>query len=70
MSVVEIGVVFAASVVGFAMFRYGKKRSRGPHLGGGVLLMAYPYFVSGLPWLCVVFAVIVAAVWLSARAGF
>lgn len=33
--------------VGVAMFSYGKKADRLPHLVAGVLLMVYPYFVEG-----------------------
>lgn len=33
--------------VGLALFVYGKKAERWPHLGAGLLLMVYPYFVSG-----------------------
>ncbi len=35
--------------IGLGLFVYGKKQRRAPHLGVGVLLMIYPYFVSGLP---------------------
>ena len=43
--------LFAAVVigsVGLGLFVYGKKQRRVPHLGAGVLLMVYPYFVPGL----------------------
>lgn len=44
-SSVFINLVIGA--VGFALFVYGKKAERWPHLGAGILLMAYPYFVDG-----------------------
>lgn len=31
--------------VGLGLFVYGKRQRRGPHLGAGILLMVYPYFV-------------------------
>ena len=34
--------------IGLGLFVYGKKQRRVPHLGAGVLLMVYPYFVPGL----------------------
>ena len=45
------GDLFASllvSTVGFAIFAYGKKQQRIPHLACGVLMMAFPYFVPGL----------------------
>jgi hypothetical protein len=38
----------AAGIVGFAIFVYGKKQQRLPHLITGLALMLYPYFVPGL----------------------
>ena len=32
--------------IGFGLFLYGRKTERWPHIGAGLLLMAYPYFVS------------------------
>ncbi len=34
------------SLIGFAVFTYGKKQRRAPQLVAGLLLMIYPYFVS------------------------
>lgn len=36
--------------VGFVCLVYGKKQARVPQMAAGVILMAYPYFVSSL-WL-------------------
>lgn len=41
-------VAFFAGLVGFAIFVYGKKQSRTPHLAAGLILMVYPYFVSNV----------------------
>lgn len=38
-------VAFLAGLFGFAIFVYGKRASRLPHLIAGVLLMAYPYLI-------------------------
>ncbi len=35
-------------VVGLAVFVYGKKQGRFPHLVAGIALMAYPYFVTNV----------------------
>jgi hypothetical protein len=57
------------SAVGLALFVYGKKQQRGPHLGAGLVLMVYPYFVTGaLPLLATAVAVCVA-LWLAVRMG-
>ena len=32
--------------IGFGLFLYGRKAERWPHMGAGLLLMVYPYFVS------------------------
>ena len=69
MSVAEIVVVFVTSVAGFAMFRYGKKQKRGPQLGVGILLMTFPYFVTGLPWMLAVTGALMAGLWLAVRFG-
>jgi hypothetical protein len=44
---------FIFSVIGFWMFKEGKRRLNYPILFVGVALMIYPYFVSGhwLPWI-------------------
>jgi hypothetical protein len=41
---------FIFGVIGFYLFREGKRRLNYTTLFCGVLLMIYPYFVSG-PWL-------------------
>jgi len=48
------------STVGFALFVYGKKQSRWPHMAGGALLMAFPYFVPTV-WVMVSIAVAICA---------
>lgn len=62
-------VNLVVSSVGLALFMYGKKAERGPQIVAGLLLMGYPYFVSGLTQLVAVGAVIVAgliaAIWLG-----
>jgi hypothetical protein len=34
------------SLIGFAVFTYGRRQRTATHLSVGVALMAYPYFVS------------------------
>jgi hypothetical protein len=38
------------SSIGLVAFMYGKKQGRIPHMGIGVLLMVFPYFLSNV-WL-------------------
>jgi len=42
---------------------------RAPQIIGGIVLMGYPYFVSGVGWLLAIGAGIVSLVWLGVRAG-
>jgi hypothetical protein len=55
--------------VGFVLFAYGKKQSRAVHMGAGVLLMVYPYFVSNLWLMGGIGVAIMALLWLLVRAG-
>jgi len=55
--------------VGMAFFIYGKKQTRIPQLVLGVLLMAYPYFISNL-WLMSGIAVgLTGLFWVALRMG-
>ena len=59
----------AIGTVGVGLFIYGKKQKRFPQLVGGILLSAYPYFVSNL-WLMGAIAVgICLVVWLAVLKG-
>lgn len=55
--------------VGLALFTYGKKAERWPHLAAGLLLMVYPYFVnSGVAMFSIGAAIIVGlamALWMG-----
>ncbi len=54
----ELFLQLLVGSVGFGLFVYGKKSERLPHLIAGLLLMVYPYFVSGT-WLTVVFGALI-----------
>lgn len=58
------------SGVGFVLFTYGKKQDRFPHLGAGLVLMIYPYFVGSAVPMLLVGAAIVGALWLAVRSGY
>lgn len=58
------------SSIGFVLFVYGKKQRRPLQLGGGLLLLVYPYFVHNPVWIAIIAAGIVAAVWAGVRLGF
>jgi hypothetical protein len=55
--------------VGFVLFVYGKKQSRWPYLVAGLVYMAYPYFVDGVPATLIVGVLIGVGLWLAVRAG-
>ncbi len=60
---------FAISTVGYALFRWGKKQAKVPHLVGGVLLMVTPYVCPNIPTMLAVCGAIGALAYLVARAG-
>jgi hypothetical protein len=57
------------STIGFALFLYGRKQGRPPHLIGGLVMMLYPYFVPGALLMIGLGALIAGAVWLAAKRG-
>lgn len=60
---------FVTSGIGFVLFVYGKKQDRPPQLVAGIVLMVYPYFVSGLLMNVLAGAGIIAAMWLAIQQG-
>ncbi len=56
-------------IVGFAVFLYGKRQSRAPHLIGGIALMAFPYFVSGIPLTVGIAVAVLGLLALSVKLG-
>ena len=65
----QLVVSMFISLVGFALFMYGKKQKRAPQLLVGIVLMAYPYFVDSLWIHAVVLALLGTGTWLALRAG-
>jgi hypothetical protein len=66
------GALFASVVigsVGFGFFLYGKKQRRMPHLLGGITLMVYPYFVSGVWLMSVIAGALLGLLYLSTYLG-
>jgi len=64
------GSLFASLVIGgigFVLFVYGKKQQRMPQLITGLVLMVYPYFVSGLLAMVAIAALLLAALWYLVR---
>ena len=55
--------------VGLGFFAYGKKQRRTPHLAVGVLLMAYPYFVSNVAAMLIIGAALVGLLYLATYLG-
>jgi apolipoprotein N-acyltransferase len=68
----EPGALFASffvSLVGLALFRYGRKQSRPPQLGVGVVLMVFPYFVSSPLWVGVVATTLLVGLGVAVKLG-
>jgi len=57
------------SSVGFVSFAYGKKQRRLPQMVAGVGLMGFPYFVSSVPWMFGIAAVLIGALVAAVRLG-
>jgi hypothetical protein len=62
-------VSLLTSVIGYALFTYGRKQARLPQVVGGLLLMVYPYFVASLTSMLVIGVLICAGVWVALRMG-
>jgi hypothetical protein len=57
------------SGIGFVLFIYGKKQERPPQLVAGLVLMVYPYFVSGLLMNVLIGAGIIGVMWIVVKQG-
>jgi len=53
--------------IGFVAFAYGKKQARVPHMIAGVILMAYPYFVTNVALMLGIAVLLLAALWAAVR---
>jgi hypothetical protein len=62
-----LGFVF--STFGFALFRWGRKHGRAPHLIGGIALMVAPYLCPNVPIMVLVCGTVAGAVALALRLG-
>ena len=60
---------FAVGSIGFVAFVYGKRQTRLPHMIIGVILMAYPYFVSNLYLMAGIAIVLLGGLWTVVRLG-
>jgi len=57
------------SSIGLVLFMYGKKMARVPQLAMGMVLMVFPYFVSGAIWILVIGAVALGLLWVGLKSG-
>ena len=58
---------FFIGTAGFAIFIYGKKQQRIPHLIAGLVLMIYPYFIPNAALMVGIAVAIIAALWFAAK---
>lgn len=56
--------------IGLALFLYGKKQARIPQLVAGIVLMAYPYFISNLWLMAGIAAALLALLWTAVKLGY
>jgi hypothetical protein len=52
--------------IGFVLLVYGKKQGRWPHIVGGLLFMAYPYFATTVMSLLIGGVALSVATWYAA----
>ncbi|MBK7580495.1 MAG: hypothetical protein IPI67_09850 [Myxococcales bacterium] len=57
------------SSIGMVLFIYGKRQSRLPHMGVGIVMLVYPYFVGSPLWMLGIAALLVAALIGAVRLG-
>ena len=69
LSMPTIMASLVVSMVGFGVFRYGKKMSRLPHYIAGIALMVMPYLVPGATVMLTTGGVILGGLWVSTRHG-
>ena len=48
---------------------YGKRMARVPQLAMGMVLMVFPYFVSGAIWILLIGAVALGLFWVAVKSG-
>lgn len=61
---------FLIGLIGFAIFVYGKKQRREPHLVAGLVLMVFPYFVPNAVAMVGIATAVVGAAWLAVQRGY
>lgn len=57
------------SMIGLALFLYGKKMEKLPSLGVGLALMTFPMFVSSVLWMWLIAIGCVASLYILPRGG-
>ena len=57
------------SGVGYVMFMYGKKQRRFPQMAIGVLMLIYPYFITDIPMMLMIGAVLCGLTFALVRLG-
>lgn len=57
------------SLVGMALFMYGKRQSRFPQMGIGLVMTVYTYFISSVPIALAIAVVLVGLLWVLVRLG-
>jgi hypothetical protein len=50
-------------LIGFVMFNYGRKQLNFRILAAGLTLCVYPYFISSMILLWLIFALIIGGIW-------
>jgi len=57
------------SSIGFVLFVYGKRQRRVPQLAVGLILLIYPYFVTGVLAMFAIAAALLLLLWFALKQG-
>ena len=57
------------SSIGFVLLVYGKKMARVPQFVVGLVLLVFPYLVSGAVWILLIGAALVGVLWFFVKLG-
>lgn len=69
LDVSSIAAGFVVSGVGFVLFSYGRKMGRAPHVGVGLVLMVFPYFVPSVLVMLAVALLLCGLLYLAVQRG-
>jgi hypothetical protein len=65
----SLALSFLVSGIGFVLFSYGRRMTRGPQMLVGIVLMGFPYFVDNLLLVGLIAIALLSALYAALRLG-